>query len=168
MSLHVGVPLFALAALLQATVAPYFRVLDGQPDLVVILVLAWAILDPGREGMVWAFVGGLFLDLLSGVPLGISSLALLPVAYVVGLTEARVYRANVLWPVLLTAGGALAYHVTYMILLRFLVGFPLVWSVAFRYVTLPSIMFDVVLIVPLLRGLGWLYDRLHPPRVRSL
>ena len=47
MSLQVGIPLFAVAALLQATVLPHLRVFGGQPDLIVILVLAWAILVGG-------------------------------------------------------------------------------------------------------------------------
>jgi rod shape-determining protein MreD len=166
MSLQVGIPVFLVCTLLQATVLPPLRVFGGQPDLIVVTVLAWAILDEGLEGLVWAFVGGLFLGLFSGVPLGISALALLPIAYVVSRTEAQLYRTNIVLPVLLTTGGALAYHAIYMILLRFLAGLPLVWSEAFWYVTLPSVAFDVVFIVPALRLLGRLHDRLHPRRVR--
>jgi rod shape-determining protein MreD len=100
-SLQVGIPLFVIAALLQATVLPHLRVFGGQPDLIVILALAWASLDDDQEGMAWAFVGGFFLDLLSGVPLGVSSLVLVPIAYFVGLAEAQLYRNNLL---LLTVG----------------------------------------------------------------
>jgi len=165
-SLQLGIPLFLVAALLQATVLPYLRFGGGQPDLIVVLVLAWSTLDHDREGVVWAFVGGLCLDLLSGVPLGISSLALVPVAYVVSFTEARVYRASLVLPLLLAAGGAIAYHALYVILLRFLAGFPVVWSTAIWYVALPSVVFDLVLMVPFLRLLGLWYDRLHPRQIK--
>jgi rod shape-determining protein MreD len=132
---------------------------------VLLVVLVWAMLDPGREGMTWAFVGGLLLDLFSGAPLGVSSLALLPVAYVIGLTEAQIYRSNVVMPLVLGAGGALAYHVIYLISLRFLAGYPVVWSTGFWYVTLPSVLFDVILVLPLLRLFTRWYDRLHPRQV---
>lgn len=166
MSLQLGVPLFLVSALLQATILPRLRVLGGQPDLIVIMVLAWAILDQREEGMAWAFIGGLFIDLFSGVPLGISSMALLPIAFVVGMTEAQIYRANLLLPVLLTVAGALAYHAIYLFLLRFLVGMAVSWMDALVYVTLPSVAFDALLIIPFLQLLGARYDKLHPRRVK--
>ncbi len=166
MSLYLGIPLFLLAAMLQATIVPHLKVFGGQPDLIVVLVLAWATLDRDSEGMLWAFFGGLFLDLLSGTPLGISSLVLVPIAFAVGLTEAQVYRTNVFLPVLLTAGGALAYHIGYLILMRFLANVALPWSEAVWYVTLPSVLFDIILVIPALVVLGRLYRRLHPSQVK--
>ncbi|MEM4725136.1 MAG: rod shape-determining protein MreD [Candidatus Hadarchaeum sp.] len=166
MRLQLGIPLFFVCTLLQATVLSRLRVLGGQPDLIVVLVLAWAILDRDREGMIWAFVGGLFIDLLSGAPLGISSLVLVPITYLVGLTETQVYRTNVLLPLFLTLSGGLAYHIVYLALLRLLIGQPVAWSTAIWYVTVPSIIFDMVLIIPFLCVLGRWYDGLHPRRVK--
>jgi rod shape-determining protein MreD len=165
-SLQIGIPLFILASLLQATVLSHLRVYGGQPDLIVIIVLAWAILDRDQEGMVWAFVGGLFLDLLSGAPLGISSLAMVPVAFLVGLTEAQVYRESVGLPLLMASVGAFAYHIMYLLLLRFFGGMAVPWSEALVYVTLPSVVFDVILVIPAIRVLGRWYTKFHPRQVR--
>ncbi len=162
MSLQLGLPLLLTAALLQAAVFPSFRGVGGQPDLVLMLVIAWATLDRGREGMAWAFVGGLLLDLLSGVPLGMSSLLLVPIAYAVGLTEAQVYRTNITLPLLLTLLGALAYHLGSLLLVRILVGSAVDWGYALLNIALPSILFDVILILPALKLLSGWYDRLHP------
>jgi rod shape-determining protein MreD len=165
MSLQLGIPLTLLAALLEATVLPRLRIFGGQPDLVLIIVLTWAILDRDREAMVWAFVGGLWLDLFSGVPLGISSLILVPIVYLVGLTEARMYRTNIVLPLVLGVIGIWAYHLLFLLALRFLADMPLPWSQVFFYVTLPSGFFDLVLIYPaLLLMRGW-YERLHPRQV---
>jgi len=166
MSLQLGIPLFVVAALLQASLLPHLRVFGGQPDLIVILVIAWSALDAEREGLVWAFVGGLFVDLFSGVPPGISSLALLPVAFIVTLTEANLYRNNLLLTLPLAAAGALMYHVLYLILLRFLADYPVAWASSLTYVTLPSVLFDVILMIPALRLLLNWYDRLHPRQIR--
>ena len=166
MSLGLGIPLFLIAMLLQATVLSQLRVFGGQPDLILVIVLAWSTLDQDQEGLVWAFVGGLFMNLISGVPFGVSSLALLPVAFVVSRTEAALYRASLILPALLMAAGALAYHILYLLLLNFLVGQPIEWRSSLTFVTLPSILFDVILIVPALRILGSWHDRLHPRSVR--
>lgn len=165
MSLHIGIPLFLIAALFQATVFPQFRVFDGQPDLLVVLVLAWSIIDQGQEGVAWAFVGGFVLDLFSGAPLGISSLALIPVAFFINIFEAQLYRESVILPIALIAGGAAIYHILYLILLRFLAGYQVFWSDALLFVALPSIIIDMILIVPILQVLGYVYDQSHPKRV---
>lgn len=166
MSLPLGLPLLLLAAVLQSTVFSQLRAFGGQPDLVVVIVLAWSILDSEGEGMAWAFAGGLLLDVLSGAPLGLSSLVLLPVAYLVGLSEAQLYRANVGLLLLLGAGGSLAYHVLYVIALRLLGGIAIPWPEGIWYVTLPSVILDVCLIIPAVRLLGRWHDRLHPRQVK--
>jgi rod shape-determining protein MreD len=165
-SLLLGIPLFILGSLVQAAVLSHLRVYGGQPDLIVVIVIAWATLDRDREGMIWAFVGGMFLDLFSGAPLGISSLALIPVAFVVGLTEAQVYRENVGLPLLMGLGGAFAYHLLYLVLLRVFGGISVPWSEALVYVTLPSVVFDVILVIPALRLLSGWYARFHPRQIR--
>ena len=165
MSLQLGLPLMLLAALLQATVFSRLDLLGGQPDLVLLLALTWAVLDTGREGMAWAFVGGLLLDLFSGAPLGMSSLLLVPVVFFVGLTEAQVYRTNALLPLLLTAVGGLVYHIGYVLLLRVLGISTLDVVQSVVTIALPSVLFDVILIIPALRVLEPQYTRLHPRRV---
>ncbi len=166
MSLQLGIPLMLAAALIQAIILPRLRMYGGQPDLVVLIVLSWAVFDEAQEGMVWAFIGGLFLDLFSGAPLGISSLVLVPITYLVGLTEARVYRTTILLPLLLAGGGTLAYHVIYLLAIRFLAGMSVAWLLVPWYVTLPSLLFDMILILPILRVLRQWYDKLHPRQVR--
>lgn len=166
MSLQLGIPLFLVSAILQSTVLSQLRVFGGQPDLIPVFVILWAIFDTGSEGVVWAFFGGLFADLLSGAPLGISSLALMPIAFAISLTDAQVYRHNLLLMMLFAAGGALAYHVLYLLALRFVAGQPVLWSDAIWYVTLPSVLFDMVLSAAALSLMARLHDRLHPRQVR--
>ncbi len=165
MSLQLGFPLMLLAAMVQSTVLPRLRILGGQPDLVLLLVLAWAILDHEREGMAWAFVGGLLLDLLSGAPLGLSALIMVPITYLIGITEAQVYRSSVAFSLLLTAGGVFAYHILYLLLLNALLGYPVAWAASLRYVTIPSVLFDMILIIPILRLLAHPYEQLHPRQI---
>jgi rod shape-determining protein MreD len=166
MSLQLGVPLTLAAAILQATILPRLRIFGGQPDLVLLVVLTWALLDHDREAMGWAFIGGLWVDLFSGVPMGISSLVMLPIVYLIGLAEAGVYRSSIVLPLLLGVVGICAYHLFYLLALRFLADMAVSWSEVFFYVTLPSIFFDLVLIFPMMLLLrGW-YTRLHPRQVR--
>jgi rod shape-determining protein MreD len=64
-------------ALLELTVGPYLRIGDAQPHLVLVLGVIVTIAVGLEAGLVWAFVGGLALDVLAPRPLGSSAFALL-------------------------------------------------------------------------------------------
>jgi rod shape-determining protein MreD len=95
-------PLLALtiaaAALLQAAVLPDLTLLQVRPNLVLVLVLLWTIARGTREGALWAFGAGLFLDLLTLAPLGLHALALLSVAGVAALCRTPRFRLGLLLP----------------------------------------------------------------------
>lgn len=46
-------------------------------NLVLLSVLTWAVIRPSKESLLIAFLGGLFLDLTKGTPLGLSGLVFL-------------------------------------------------------------------------------------------
>lgn len=95
-------PLLALtiaaAALLQAAVLPELTLLQVRPNLVLVLVVLWTIARGGREGAVWAFGAGLFLDLLTLAPLGLHALALLSAAGIAALCRTPRFRLGLLLP----------------------------------------------------------------------
>ena len=66
-----------VTALLELTVGPYLRIGDAQPHLVLVLGVVVTIAVGLEAGLVWAFVGGLALDVLADRPLGSSAFALL-------------------------------------------------------------------------------------------
>jgi rod shape-determining protein MreD len=67
-----------VTALIELTVGPYLRVGDAQPHLVLVLGVVLTIAVGFEAGVVWAFVGGLALDVLApDRPLGSTSFALL-------------------------------------------------------------------------------------------
>lgn len=84
-ALAVVVPL--IAALLQGAVTGSISVAGAFPSLPVLAAASWSVAAGAREGLWWAFVGGLATDVLSAGPLGAFTVALLPPALVVGLGE---------------------------------------------------------------------------------
>jgi len=84
-ALAIVVPL--VAALLQGSVVPFIAVGGARPNLVVLVAASWSVAAGAREGLWWAFVGGLAADLLSGGPLGAQALAALLPVTLVGLSD---------------------------------------------------------------------------------
>ena len=66
-----------VTALLELTIGPYLRVGNAEPHLVLVLGIVVTLALDLEAGLVWAFVGGLVLDVLAQRPIGSSAFALL-------------------------------------------------------------------------------------------
>lgn len=148
MSPYLAVPLLAGIALLQTTLAPHLSFSGAKPQFVFLAVISWSLLRGGREGIVWAFIGGVMLDLLSGAPFGAMTLPLLLVGYLSGLGEINVFRPNSLLPGVVGLLATLLYNVMVLTLLQIL-GQPVAWDLAFLHVILPAMLLNA-LVLPLI------------------
>jgi rod shape-determining protein MreD len=77
MTLLLAVAGATIASLVELTVGPYFRFGGAQPHLVLVLAVVVTVAVGFEAGIAWAFVGGVFLDVLAQRPLGSSAFALL-------------------------------------------------------------------------------------------
>lgn len=114
---YLMIPLLPIAALLQSTALSRLEISSVKPDLVLLLILVGALVYGGRTAVVWAFGGGLALDIFSGGPLGSSSLALMAAALVAGLGHRTFSRFNVFVPITAAVVGTLVYSFVYIGLL---------------------------------------------------
>ena len=159
MSLYLAVPLLLFLALLQNAWLSGVELFGARPDLMFLVVLGWTIVRGVNEGMIWAFIGGLMIDLLSGGPVGAYVLALLAVAFV-GHQQWGVGLGTPLVRVLLLSlVGSLAYHIVVLAVLTW-TGHAIDWSYSFLQVTAPSVVLSVVLAPVVRRVLTWLAQRL--------
>ncbi len=153
-----------VAVILQSTVFPLFQIRSGRADIIFMMILTWTLLAGADQGIVWAMVGGSLQDLLTGVPIGASALALVIVMFIIGRVVGEVGRGNLLIPPLAAGLGTGLYHVL-------LIGIYAVlgWSTPFGYnllnVTLPTAALNVVLILPIYRLMGLVFEATRPRRV---
>ncbi|MGD2163819.1 MAG: rod shape-determining protein MreD [Anaerolineales bacterium] len=164
MAYLIGVPLLALLAILQSTMFADFGFYDGRPDLVLLAVTGWALTGEGEQAMLWGFIGGLFLDMLSALPLGTSSIALILVAYLVSLYSRRIWEVNLLMPLGVTLIASILFH-SIMLLALLLFGRQIQLDYAFIRVILPSTFINLLLTLPISQGLAGLQRRIYPPEV---
>lgn len=165
MGRYISLPVLALAAILNTTVLAEFRLGGGGPDLVLMLVVAWALLADLREAMLWAVVGGVMQDMLSVAPLGASALGLVVVAFAADTAFGQLSRRNLLIPPLVAAIGTVVYHLGLIAVLR-VDGMAVPVGRALTYVTLPAVIYNTVLMIPVYRAVGALHHALQPRRVR--
>lgn len=152
-----------LIVIVQATLLSRIHFLGAQPDLLLVLVVCWSLFYGVGEGLLLAFAGGLALDIVAGLPLGSSPLALMPLCFLGLVGRSSIYVNNLWLPTLLVALGT-PLDGMLMLFIRQLRGTPVDWLGAATHVILPAIGLNLVLTVlvarPLRRAAG--RSRLEP------
>jgi hypothetical protein len=118
-----------------------------------------------KRSILWAFLGGIALDLFSGGPMGASSLALMAAALVAGPGHRTLSRYNFVVPLAAAGLGTLVYGLTYVavlyaldiaVALPFLGGaglqgmtFRLPFVTTLQAVVLPSMVYNMAIMLAL-------------------
>jgi rod shape-determining protein MreD len=151
----VVVPLLTVVALAQTVLLAQVDLLGARPDLMLSVVLVWAVLRGVDEGMVWGLIGGLALDILSGGPMGANTLALLAAALLAGQSWGRGIGSALIRLLLLAFVAILAYHLVLLFVLSW-TGYLVDWGWAILRVAGPSALLNMALAPFVQVPLSWL------------
>ena len=152
------------AVLLQTTLLTRLPLPGGAPDLVLVLVVAFALAEGPLSGTVTGFVAGLLADLGSDAELGRVALAYTLVGYLAGLLQDDRPRSFLLAPFAVAAaaaGAVVVYAAEGLLLGDARIGSSSFWPSLAGTVTYSVLLTPVV--VPLVAGL---VRRLDPDPLR--
>jgi rod shape-determining protein MreD len=155
--------LLASLAAFQSSLAPYIRFFSGQPNLVLLVVIAWALAVDWREAFAWAFAGGLLQDLLSIAPLGTSVLPLVVGVFVLKLLDQQFEGLSMLLYFAVAVAVSLFAQIVLFVALG-LVGYPIDLIPTIRYFLLPTMAYQIALALPVYVLVRWLYALVCPRR----
>ncbi|MBP9502270.1 MAG: rod shape-determining protein MreD [Candidatus Promineofilum sp.] len=159
--IYIAIPLMALLAIVQSSILPRFPIAGVAPQLLFIVALGWGLLRGLEEGLIWAFIAGLFVDLFSLAPMGVSSLA-----FMAGMTPILLRRVlpprRLLVASLMGALGTIIYLLAYTLLLQF-TAFGV--TISGMLELLPLILIHAVIITPVYLLLDYLLRITKPRRV---
>jgi rod shape-determining protein MreD len=161
-SVYFAIPIMIVLAVLQAAVWPAFPVFGLVPQLPFLVALGWGLVRGPEEGLVWAFVAGIAVGLLSLAPLGLSALAYMAAIGAALALQAVLPPHRLVVAVGLAVLATLIYLVVYFVGLR-LFGFGTTLDVAVGLV--PLALLHAVLIVPIFVVAGAINRALQPRRV---
>ena len=97
----------AVAALIQSSILPFTAAGGAGLDLVLVLAVVWTMTVGLEGGLIWAFLGGLIIDVLLMRPLGLTAFVLLlavGAAWLVGRVSPRAFYPIVVATAAITAG----------------------------------------------------------------
>lgn len=156
----VAIPVLALAFMIQTALISRITLLSGAADLVLLILVAWALQEQVQSAWQWAGLAGLMAAFVSGLPPYV-----LVTAYLLAVLLAR-YVLSLTWqtPILalftVTFFSTLMLHlITFLSLLVRGTSIPLADVVTL--ITLPSVFLNFLLALPvhsLIRDLAlWVY-----------
>lgn len=152
-NIYLAAALLVAAALLHGTIIP---MLGWRPDLMLVLVVTWSLLRGLPEGLLWAFAGGILLDLLSGGPFGAFTIALLVAALMAGVIHRAAFHVGLL-QVAVVALATFAYEVVYLAILA-TTDYAANWNSLTGNLG-PSLALNITLFILLSRPLAWLHRK---------
>lgn len=102
---------------LQATVLPLVAIGGVRPDLMLIATISAGLLLGREHGVGMGFFAGLLQDLASGNIFGLNVLAKTAIGYFAGLMERKVFKENILLPLLAVMLGTVIHSAVALFIL---------------------------------------------------
>ncbi len=93
--------------ILQSTVFQYIDLLGVKPDSAIVIVIALSTFLGKERGAIIGAAAGMLQDILFGKPLGIITLSYMLTGYLVGQNSDKVFKENLVVPMVFTAGATL-------------------------------------------------------------
>lgn len=147
MSVILSIPTLGLMAVVQSAVVSRLPLIRGTADLMLVLLVAIALQKSVTTAWQWSVVGGLMIDFLSGLPFGVFTFSYLLATGAALLIKERVWRYSFLMQLLVVFVGTLIAHGLAFII-QFLQGGSLNLGEVLQLITLPSIILNSMLSVP--------------------
>lgn len=130
------------------------------PDFVLICTIYFALLNGKVEGESTGFISGLFLDFVSGVPLGFNCLIRTIIGYVFGLFSSSVIITGIVMPILSVGLGTILKTVLIQLVTLFFPNVSIYVTGLFSYEFLFELGINVIMAPIIFKFLGFFRNSL--------
>ena len=139
-----------LAVILQTTIVPFLSVQGVTPTLILVCALILTLLRGFRAVWFYIFLGGLFLDIFSGLPFGLISISLIGASYFIDRLGNNVFsELKFSVRIGLIVSGILAFNFFLNILIGF---FHLETMLSFKYLFW-SVAYNLIIAILIFNGI---------------
>jgi hypothetical protein len=143
----IAVPVILLAVILQSAIVSRITLLSGIADLPLVMLAAWAMQDDVETAWHWAIATGILVGFVSGLSWVVPLVSYLVVIILAQVLQRRVWQAPLLAMFSVTFLGTLTLSLLSILILR-LSGITLSVVDVFGLVTLPGILLNMLLAIP--------------------
>jgi rod shape-determining protein MreD len=166
MSILIGIPVLAALFIVQSAIVSMLPLLSGSADLVLLVLIAWALQDRVSSALEWALIGGLMSTVVTRLPFPLPLVGYLGVTLLARGLRSRVWQTPFLAMFLTTFLGTVGYHGLVWLVLTFQgTSLPLLDSL--NFVIFPATLLNLVLALPVYALVSDLAQSLYPDEVSA-
>jgi cell shape-determining protein MreD len=161
MRILIGLLLLLAAGLLQVTLVMRINLLQGSADLVLLVLVAWMLQPGNRTSWLWGLPAGLMIGYASALPDYVPLIGYLAAAGICQALQTRIWQVTLLTLFSAALLGTLAIHVTTIAYL-WIAAEPIDFFEAFNVITIPSMLLNLILALPINGLMGEINKMLSP------
>jgi len=137
--------IIVVALVIQLTLINSITILGLKPDLIMVVVIVFSLLNGTKEGIISGFASGLLLDIFSTGLLGINALVKMVIGFACGALKEKIFYEHILFliPLVTFISSFLQSILVFFLLHAFGIEYSLVWSV--NRVALPEALYSSLL-----------------------
>ncbi len=159
-----SLPVLGALVMLQSAIASRIHLLNGAADLLLLALAAWSLQEQAKRAWIWAFVGGIMLSVTTALPLAAIFGGYLGVTGLAILLKRHVWSLPFLAMLLTTFVGTLFTQGLALAAL-WLSGTPLPFVDSLNLVTIPSLLLNLFLALPVYALMKDLANWLNPKEI---
>ncbi|HBY06288.1 MAG TPA: hypothetical protein DEH22_00280 [Chloroflexi bacterium] len=159
-----AIPLFGLLVIFQSAIVSRMPLLHGTADLVLLVVIAWALQERVRSAWQWALIAGMIMAYVSALDNVIPITSYLAVTFLALLLRQRIWQAPILAMLAVTFAGSLLVNIFTALYLS-IAGTALPFLDTLNLIILPSIILNLLLAIPVYALVKDLAEWLYPEEI---
>jgi rod shape-determining protein MreD len=143
----VAFPILALAVIFQSAIVSRITLLSGYADLVLVIVVAWALQEREATAWHWGVLAGVMYALVTGLPWVVPMAVFLTAVLMARNLQKRIWQAPLIAMFTVTFLASLFSNLLAFAVIN-IIGGSLPFNDTFSLVILPSTLLNLLLAVP--------------------
>ncbi len=158
----IALPVLGLAVILQSAIISRISLLAGYADVILVVLAGWALQEQVQSAWHWAVIASIFTVFVSRLPWLVVVAGYFAIVFLARMFSRRIWQAPLVAMFGVTFLGTLFLHLISFLSLN-LSGIRLPFTDVLGWVTLPSLLLNMILAVPVLMVMRDLSRWVYPP-----
>ncbi len=156
-----AIPVLVILGILQTTIVNRLPLLHGTADIILLALAAWSLQERVKSSWFWVLLGGILVSFSSATPYFAPLVGYLISTAFARVLRRRVWQTPIIAMFLVTFFGTLVLHGLYLGTLL-IHGANLNWQDGLNLVTLPSLLLNILLAIPVYAVISGLSEWVYP------
>lgn len=161
MGIVVAFPILILTSIIQVVIGSRLQLLHGSVDLILLVLVSWALQERAEFSLVWAFIGGILVSIFSAVSPFVIISGYVIITIITRMFQRRIWQMPILALLSMCFLGTILIHASTVFSLQ-IMGTNINFLEGLRLVTLPSTLLNLLLAFPVYVMMTDLAAALYP------